>query len=1196
MQNDFNVIINKILICTLGLCAISCAIAGEAVFPEFNEISPEVKLAPNPKITVDKDGNWVVNGKIRYLLGVQVQEGYAADDVVPTSGYPDSLKWIYEHNLSYESAQRLGFDTISVFASLRNFKEMNPGLKIPILHDRNLKSMDKVRNCGLPIYVDYTQFPWDAGMIASRAEMKHLLPSEAVNQYRDSENNHWVAYNIFHPKAREIYNSCWRSGAEEMRKLNPDAALMYELFNEPAYDDPSTYNRKLFAGYLAEIYRTPEAMNKVWRSSYPSFEAASSFKVKSENPGLAVDWGKFLEDGFADLCKDGIKAIRAVDPGARFSIQSLGFNYYRALPKTNVNVFKINKFTDNICVSTGGGLSGNGIDAPADKAIDTPANVPELGEGILQRHFYRSLADGKPIHNGETYIGKNYNTTFNTIWLDLLRGSNATYIFVWAKRAFEWKDEAGGKKNAEKYPYMLLNPYCYPSADLKSIMDAKKEIFKLQEFFVPRNRNIDRNVALLLSYPTERYAAGTGYSAKNQITNYTSALEFSHYPIDVILEEQLPEGRANSYKAIVAAGVRNIYPQTVEKFKQYVRDGGVLILANEFMPQDEYGNPVDWGGWFDFKTAAAENSSLTPMQLKLKNPAVLPGEIKGRPVKQLTDTGKWEILGEIKSEPALLRRQFGKGYVYLVNAEMQDYAIAAVAGAVLQSHNIKPVASIVRAKEKDLATNIEVHAARRDDKLAYFLYNWDNYPKLIYLKPNIEHAKNAVNLAEDKTLPYSDEFGAMLLIPPRGRTIIGFGFTDAKGAVSEEELKSACNKIQAELADQREAARRQKFSFKPNPTLTAPLDLRKFCNRNFVDDVAGDGIGGWTDQGRENSLVGVPWGVSKFVGVPAEIIRYDQNDNRTCIVMKSTSQRGDLPTEVKDIPVNAKIRALYFFHATARFKEKETVMNYVINYASGKKIKIPVVCGENIWDWWIGGNTKNSLIAWMNMEKRGFYIWQWKNPEPADEIRSVDIVSANTDIVPIVIAITAEQYDGKPELTAQSIKISKPEIIGFGNLKVESSGGTITASVSEKTGQWAGINIHDREFKTFSLTPEMLKSASIKFKINGGLDRFNNHLGDQKIQFAPCKFSSGMKIERPEWVNLENFIDGRKVDNDPETFQEVVIPLKSINSKIPLNDFINGYMFQFRGTGGTSGVTIKDLELEILTNAAMQTDNGINNK
>jgi hypothetical protein len=58
----------------------------------------------------------------------------------------------------------------------------------------------------------------------------------------------------------------------------------------------------------------------------------------------------------------------------------------------------------------------------------------------------------------------------------------------------------------------------------------------------------------------------------------------------------------------------------------------------------------------------------------------------------------------------------------------------------------------------------------------------------------------------------------------------------------------------------------------------------------------------------------------------------------------------------------------------------------------------------------------------------------------------------------------------------------------------------------------------------------------------------------------------------------------------------VVIPLKSINSKIPLNDFINGYMFQFRGTGGTSGVTIKDIELEILTNAAMQTDNGINNK
>ena len=101
------------------------------------------------------------------------------------------------------------------------------------------------------------------------------------------------------------------------------------------------------------------------------------------------------------------------------------------------------------------------------------------------------------------------------------------------------------------------------------------------------------------------------------------------------------------------------------------------------------------------------------------------------------------------------------------------------------------------------------------------------------------------------------------------------------------------------------------------------------------------------------------------------------------------------------------------------------------------------------------------------------------------------------------------------------MKINNPEVIGFSNLKVESSGGTITASVSEKTGGWSGINIHDRGFKTFPLTPEMLQNAAIKFKINGGPDRFNNHLGGQRLQFAPCRFSAGAKSERPEWVNVE---------------------------------------------------------------------------
>ena len=46
-------------------------------------------------------------------------------------------------------------------------------------------------------------------------------------------------------------------------------------------------------------------MNRLWKSSYASFEAASRFKDQKENLGLFVEWGKFMEECAVDLCTFG---------------------------------------------------------------------------------------------------------------------------------------------------------------------------------------------------------------------------------------------------------------------------------------------------------------------------------------------------------------------------------------------------------------------------------------------------------------------------------------------------------------------------------------------------------------------------------------------------------------------------------------------------------------------------------------------------------------------------------------------------------------------------------------------------------------------------------------------------------------------------------------------------------------------------
>ena len=68
------------------------------------------------------------------------------------------------------------------------------------------------------------------------------------------------------------------------------------------------------------------------------------------------------------------------------------------------------------------------------------------------------------------------------------------------------------------------------------------------------------------------------------------------------------------------------------------------------------------------------------------------------------------------------------------------------------------------------------------------------------------------------------------------------------------------------------SAKMDAFAFDVDRNNVRMLDLTKQANRAFEDKVAGDGEGGWTDQG-ENSLRGMEWGVHEWAGVPFEIIR-----------------------------------------------------------------------------------------------------------------------------------------------------------------------------------------------------------------------------------------------------------------------------------------------------------------------------------
>jgi len=71
------------------------------------------------------------------------------------------------------------------------------------------------------------------------------------------------------------------------------------------------------------------------------------------------------------------------------------------------------------------------------------------------------------------------------------------------------------------------------------------------------------------------------------------------------------------------------------------------------------------------------------------------------------------------------------------------------------------------------------------------------------------------------------------------------------------------------------------------------LPLSKTANRGFRDEVAGDGVGGWTDQGG-NDFRHMPVGDQMLCGVPFRILDPAKNGGKSCLVLNMTSVKDQL--------------------------------------------------------------------------------------------------------------------------------------------------------------------------------------------------------------------------------------------------------------------------------------------------------------
>lgn len=425
------------------------------------------------------------------------------------------------------------------------------------------------------------------------------------------------------PEGLAVYEAYWKDCARQIVEAGSNAVI-YELFNEPAYNCRCAHNARRFAERMAARYGTIAAANRVWHTSFADFASVAALSAPDETPGLWCDWCAFIGDRYVELLEAGRRAIAQVDrrPLCFTDQPSISSTYLRC---NGIDPVKVNAVMDVV------GMEGGvrfGTSRPESEA-DPMAAVLAAGE-LFSHQLYLDMARafGKPIVNTETYCGRFYeNVRFPShrqdlcteLWTEMLHGASGSYFYNWGRRWWEWRDLAGAQRVARETgykAYSMLNPYAYPSESLRGLPDFVADMNRVGAEILDGPR-IQGQVALLISQPTVRQVfRGRPYTEpgpyEKAVRAWYAAMMLDQIPVDVVWEEQLPRLDLRAYRALLAPGAEYLYRASEAPLRAFVGAGGVLVATPEAMSKDEYGEPWSAQGGTDLPVTRVEAGVTGP--------------------------------------------------------------------------------------------------------------------------------------------------------------------------------------------------------------------------------------------------------------------------------------------------------------------------------------------------------------------------------------------------------------------------------------------------------------------------------------------------------------------------------------------------------------------------------------------------------
>ena len=194
--------------------------------------------------------------------------------------------------------------------------------------------------------------------------------------------------------------------------------------------------------------------------------------------------------------------------------------------------------------------------------------------------------------------------------------------------------------------------------------------------------------------------------------------------------------------------------------------------------------------------------------------------------------------------------------------------------------------------------------------------------------------------------------------------------------------------------------------------LGVPLDFTSKANMGLIDEVAGDGKGGWSDQGPGNdgrSFQRYFWQTS-LAGIPFQLIP----DGKSVLTMKSEHFPQGLERVRFDLPANTSAKSLYLLHTLCWGPEQKIPVGTVeIQYADGKTQKTELLCWRDVGDWWNPGPLPNAYPALYGQTGSGGSVALYLSRFPLEHGNPVSATfrSSNSGAIWIIAGATLTVQD-----------------------------------------------------------------------------------------------------------------------------------------------------------------------------------------